>query len=61
MKEFSELKNGRDILNDAFEKFESLTHRAIKKDICDALWAMNHFIHLNEEESDSQEMNLTEL
>lgn len=48
MKQFKELKNGQWLLNDVYEKFELKTHREIKKDICDALWAINHFISLNE-------------
>lgn len=51
MLQFNELKNGRDLLDEVYEKFSALPNKKIKKGICDALFLINHFISLNENPS----------
>jgi len=59
MKQFEELENGQSILNETYEMFEKLPNKDIKQGICDALFAMNHFIQLNKSES-SESCNISE-
>jgi hypothetical protein len=47
MKEFKELENAQYFMNMIYEKFEQMTNREIKEDICQALFMINHFILLN--------------
>jgi len=48
MQEFHELKNAQHFLDTTYKDFENMNLREIKKNICDSLWVLNHFIQLND-------------
>ena len=50
MQEFSELKNAQHFLNITYKNFEHMNLNEIKKNVCDSLWVLNHFIQLNDPE-----------
>ena len=50
MIEYNELKNAKAFLDESFKGFENLPLSQIRKNVCDALFIVNHLIGVNKEE-----------
>jgi len=55
MIEYKELENAQSLLEEAYNRFEDMPHRWIKKKVCDALFIIHHLTMVNGEEKVEEE------